>query len=478
MSLTDFLRRCGSAAHGRLSDGQLLARFAAGRDEAAFAALVGRHGPLVWGTCRRLLPDPADAEDAFQATFLVLLRRAPRLAERATVGPWLYRVAVWTARNLRRRNAYRLARGRPLPGAVADRGNGPAAADLRADLDAALLSLPEKYRTPVILCHLQGWTRRQAAAHLGCPEGTLSALLSRALGKLRRRLADRNPAVALAVAGAAPLPPRLAGAAVRAALVYASSSPGAAALSPVVASLTEGVLRMFWVKKLAAAALVLGAVLGAGLGVAVAVRPAPQALAQPPAPESPTAQRERIERELAALKARAEALEKQRAELAVREEAKHLADLLRKVGSEPYLEVQAAPDVEILMGLLRVTEYGPNGQKVGSLRCDNAAMLERFLSRTRKDPGGPRHLAITILPQTPLKRVREVLEACQAAGYPRAIFSGPIPQPGRTPALDLSRLLKEIESAPPLDVPYFEKYDLDLSAIDLDLFARPIGATR
>src|SRR5438874_12676105 len=97
------LRRL-SAADDR-PDGDLLAAFLADRDEPAFAELVRRHGPLVWGACRRLLPDPADAEDAFQAAFLVLVRRANRLTGEAAVGPWLYRVAAWTARNLRRRNA-------------------------------------------------------------------------------------------------------------------------------------------------------------------------------------------------------------------------------------------------------------------------------------------------------------------------------------------------------------------------------------
>jgi len=97
------------------ADGPLLAAFADHRDEPAFAELVRRHGPLVWGACRRALPDPADAEDAFQATFLVLVRRARRLTGAATVGPWLLKVAVLTARNARRKNARRLARTGPLP---------------------------------------------------------------------------------------------------------------------------------------------------------------------------------------------------------------------------------------------------------------------------------------------------------------------------------------------------------------------------
>jgi DNA-directed RNA polymerase specialized sigma24 family protein len=117
------------------SDAELLGRYLAAGDEAAFAELVRRHGPLVWGACRRHLPDPTDAEDVFQATWLVLVRKARALASRPTVGPWLYRVAAHTARNLRRRNAHRLTRRRPLADVPA---HSPA---LTCDLDDALLSL-------------------------------------------------------------------------------------------------------------------------------------------------------------------------------------------------------------------------------------------------------------------------------------------------------------------------------------------------
>src|SRR3954452_16947318 len=162
---------CRELAADRRTDGELLAAFV--RDpsgEAAFSELVRRHGPLVWGACRRLLPNHNDAEDAFQAAFLVLVRRAKRLTHYPTVAPWLHRVAVWTARNVRRKNARRLARQRELPEgascAVPD-------SDLKADIDGALLSLPARYREPIILCHLQGFTRREAAERLGCAEGTL-----------------------------------------------------------------------------------------------------------------------------------------------------------------------------------------------------------------------------------------------------------------------------------------------------------------
>ena len=114
------LARCLPALADRRADGELIAAFLHDGDEAAFAELLRRHGPLVWSACRRLLPDPADAEDAFQTAFLVLVRQARRLTAEAAVGPWLYRVAVWTARNARRRNARTLARRSVLPDAVAD----------------------------------------------------------------------------------------------------------------------------------------------------------------------------------------------------------------------------------------------------------------------------------------------------------------------------------------------------------------------
>ena len=253
-------------------DGQLLAAFLADRDEGAFAELVRRHGPLVWAACRRLLPDPADAEDAFQAAFLVLVQRARRLTGDAAVGPWLYRVAVWTARNVRRRNARALARRKSLPPAVADPAPGPAADDLRADLDAALLALPEKYRAPLVLCHLQGWTRRDAAAAIGCPEGTLSSLLSRGLDRLRHLLRAHDPARLLVPAGLG-VPAVLAANTVRAAVDGKVIAAGVVGSS--VSQLVEGVVHMFWVKKATATAAALCVVFGTGIGVGVSVRPVP-----------------------------------------------------------------------------------------------------------------------------------------------------------------------------------------------------------
>lgn len=252
-ALVDFLRRQTDDTPDR----ELVRRFADTRDNEAFGELVRRHGPVVFGVCRRMLANTHDAEDAFQATFLVLVRRANQLTDHEPLGPWLFQVAVLTARNVRRGNRRRAAvslveqdvPGREVNGSVAD-----------VDLDPALLALPEKYRAPLVLCYLQGLSRREAAARLGCPEGTLSALLNRALKKLRDRLGVA-PAALLAIAASAAVPSELAAATTRAAIIYATSSLGEAGVSPAVAELTRGVLTMKKPKAvyLFAALLVTGA---------------------------------------------------------------------------------------------------------------------------------------------------------------------------------------------------------------------------
>ena len=270
-------RHLSALAEAR-TDGELIAAFLATHDELAFAELVRRHGPLVWNVCRRLLPGQTDAEDAFQATFLVLVQRARRLTGAATVGPWLHKVATWTARNVRRRNARELARRRPLLDAPTDAASTAPVADLRADLDAALLALPEKYRAALVLCHLQGWSRRDAAAKLGCPEGTLSSLLSRGLAQLRAQLRSHDPAKLLTITGAA-APVMLANATARAAVASLSQAAAGVVISSSVSQLAEGVLHMLWVKKATAATFALVVVFGLGVGAGVSVREVPGAMA-------------------------------------------------------------------------------------------------------------------------------------------------------------------------------------------------------
>jgi RNA polymerase sigma factor (sigma-70 family) len=163
-------------AEGEVADGELLRRFAEGCDEAAFELLVWRHERMVMGVCRRVLGDRHDAEDAFQASFLALARRANTIGRRESVGAWLHRVACRVALRARATAAARAARERTdvdlaaLP--VADEpGPGAVSADLRALLDRAIDGLPEKYRAPVVLCHLEGQTYAEVARKLGCPKG-------------------------------------------------------------------------------------------------------------------------------------------------------------------------------------------------------------------------------------------------------------------------------------------------------------------
>src|SRR5262249_2560450 len=153
--------------------------FMRAHDEAAFAALVQRHGPMVWAVCRRLLPYPEDAEDAFQATFIVLVRRAPSIRQPELLGHWLYGVAYRTARKARaatnRRRAFeRQVAFMPPLDSTADNA-GIAGGELRAVLDEALHHLPEKYRAPLVLCYFQGLTNEEAARRLGWPVGSMSS---------------------------------------------------------------------------------------------------------------------------------------------------------------------------------------------------------------------------------------------------------------------------------------------------------------
>ena len=337
---------CRELTADRRHDGELLAAFVSGPSEDAFTEIVRRHGPLVWGACRRLLPDPADAEDSFQAAFLVLVRRARRLTRVPDLAPWLHRVAVWTARNARRKNARRLARQTALPDHVTDPA-APPDPDLKADLDAALLTLPARYRDPIVLCHLVGLTRREAAERLGCPEGTLSAWLNRGLEKLRYRLRGLDPARALAGVAVA-VPAALATNTPRAAV--ATLAAGAAPVT--VSFLVEGVLHMLWMKKATAATFALCAVFAMGVGVGLGTRTErTAAVAQDNTPGDPLTKVDVLaltpeqEKELAELDQQLTATETARAAAAdgVKVAAARL-ELLKRQGATPKQEVQDAEE--------------------------------------------------------------------------------------------------------------------------------------
>jgi RNA polymerase sigma factor (sigma-70 family) len=243
---------------GEAEDGELLARFVVGRDEAAFAALVRRYGPMVLGVCRRVARHEQDAEDAFQATFLVLVRRAADIARPHLLGHWLYGVALRTATRARCRTARRRTRELPLPAAEgAPCSLGPEPSDLGAVLDEEVNGLPAKYRLPFVLCYVEGKTNEQAARLLGCPRGTVQSRLAWARDRLRSRLARRGvvPAVGVSTAwlsarlAQAAVPPALDAGVVRAAVAVAGTGMGGV-VSGSVAELTRGVLQTMWLTKI------------------------------------------------------------------------------------------------------------------------------------------------------------------------------------------------------------------------------------
>jgi RNA polymerase sigma factor (sigma-70 family) len=279
---------------GGSSDTQLLQRFVQGRDESAFELLVWRHGPMVLGVCRRLLRDEHDAEDAFQATLLILARKAGSIGKRESVGSWLYKVAYRVALRAREGALRRAQRERPvaeLPAIIDPHPAGAGADELRPVLDEELSRLPEKQRAPVVLCYLEGLTNEEAAHQLRCPIGTIKTRLAQARRLLGERLARRGLSLAVVMPASAP-PAALVGTTVRAATLVAAGNVSAAALSVPVACLMEGVLRAMMVTKVKWAAVVLAA----GLAVAGVGTASFRALAEEPAVPQPTPAEVRVKR--------------------------------------------------------------------------------------------------------------------------------------------------------------------------------------
>jgi RNA polymerase sigma factor (sigma-70 family) len=262
-------------------DDELVERFAVHREEAAFAALVHRYGPLVLGVCRRVLTDLHTAEDCFQATFLVLARKAGSLKRPEALGPWLYGVAARTALKVRAREARRRVceRGAAVAEAVTP-CDGVVWRDLRHKLDEAIAGLPEKYRTPFVLHHLEGLSVAEITRRLGCPQGTTCARLARAKEQLRARLARQgllwcSGALATALAhGAVAVPPPLAAVTVQAAIVIAAGEMAGALSATAVALITGGLRVMSMCKvKIALALLLTVSAVGIELGVSRHVSP-------------------------------------------------------------------------------------------------------------------------------------------------------------------------------------------------------------
>jgi RNA polymerase sigma factor (sigma-70 family) len=273
-------------------DGDLLVRFAASRDEDAFTALVHRHGPLVFGVCRRILHSAHDAEDAFQATFLVLARRASAIRQPDSLASWLYEVAYRLARKMKADLSKRRLREEkatpPEPAEPPDLSWR----ELQGVLDEELRGLPEKNRQPLLLCYLEGLTQEEAAGHLGWPRGTLKRRLERGRDLLKNRLTRRGLTLAAALGATLPagdalahtVPPALGASTARAATLFAlRQAPKAVSARAVV--LAEGVLRTMFTGKLklfvagaATLALLAAAVLACTREV-VAAAPTEQAAA-------------------------------------------------------------------------------------------------------------------------------------------------------------------------------------------------------
>jgi RNA polymerase sigma factor (sigma-70 family) len=274
------------------ADGQLLDRFARLRDEAAFAAILRRHGPMVLAVCRRVMGRLQDAEDAFQATFLLLARKATSIRKKESVGSWLHGVARRIAVKAKGRDDRRRVRERRA-GAMRKTGTdvGAAWSELRELLDEALQRLPERYRAALVIFHLEGRTREEAARQLGCPLATLRSRLTRGRKLLRTELTRRGITLTAEALGAALLvstaeaaPPLLLDATLKAALLFAGGKT-AGAVSTSAAALANECLKAMGIMKTKIVVMLLAALSLVGVGVGAMAQPA----VKPPEEKPPAA---------------------------------------------------------------------------------------------------------------------------------------------------------------------------------------------
>jgi RNA polymerase sigma factor (sigma-70 family) len=298
--LGTLLRHIHRLAAGRgeqATDRRLLEDLAIRGDEAAFTALVARHGPMVLRVCRRVLGHEQDAEDAFQATFLVLAQNTRSIHKSEALAGWLHGVAYRTAMKAKRSAARRRNHEARLRTVTPTATAGPTWDEVQAVLDEEIERLPGAYRAAFVLCVLEGKSRQEAAAALGCKEGTVWSRLTRARRRLQKRLADRGIrlaallaalSVAEGAAGAA-VPGALARATVRFGLWVAAGQPAAGTIPSHVAALAAGVTRAMSLTKTRIAVVGL---LVAGLVAAAAGLLTRQALAareKPVASQAPAA---------------------------------------------------------------------------------------------------------------------------------------------------------------------------------------------
>jgi RNA polymerase sigma factor (sigma-70 family) len=393
------------------TDGQLLDRFIAQRDEDAFAAIVHRHGPMVLAVCRRLLHHEQDVEDAFQATFLVLVRRAS-VVPRDMVANWLYGVAYRTALKARTMTAKRWSKEKPMremaePEAVSQ----DVRSELRAVLDQEVSHLPNIYRAPIVCCDLEGKSRQEAAHQLGWSEGTLSGRLFRARAILAKRLTRRGVSLAagsLAVVlsqEAAAVPPSLALSTIRAVGLFLLSG----AVSAKVATLTEGVLNAMWVTKLKVPVIMVtvfalslggtglahrtGAAHANGKTTSVALVADPV----PPQPKKdngqPPTDRERLEKLL-----------------------KQLDEQIRKLETEP----QPVEQGRLREILKKLEEHFHNGRAVEDLTSEARLLRSMVLRREARVAEFKRRDDVRALAATVRKAMEQVLEPAREANDKRS----------------------------------------------------------
>jgi RNA polymerase sigma factor (sigma-70 family) len=263
------------------SDKVLLDRFVASRDESAFASFLRRHGPMVLGVCRRVLGHAHDAEDAFQATFLVLARQASRISRRGSPGSWLYgvayRVSLRARRTMSRRQIHETAHVAQAPTEAVP---GAEENEFRLIVDEELHRLPARFREPLVLCYLEGKSNAEAARELGCAEGTVFSRLARGRERLRKQLARRGLvlsatviAASLAAQGAAAVVPAVLGAAtLKGALAFAIGTQAAlGTIGSGALVLCQATLRGWLLKQIAVVTLVAGITTAGGALIAYSV---------------------------------------------------------------------------------------------------------------------------------------------------------------------------------------------------------------
>src|SRR5262245_36297003 len=279
----------------RFTDGQLLRRFIEHRDEAAVTAIVRRHGNMVWGVCRRILDNQHDAEDAFQATFLILVRKAGSIRQQEVVGGWLYGVAQQTAMKARAAAARRRQHSTQVAAIQPQAPEQPLESDVQAILDEELGRLPGRYRTAIVLCDLDGTTRKEAARQLRLPEGTVAGHLTRGRAILARRLTRRGVTLSAATVAAvlsqqftsAQVPAALMSSTLKAVALASTAGTAVTGISIKVTALTQGVLKAMFLTKLKTA-------VGACFVAALVIVPSAFAFTSPGGTTAPDAAKDRL----------------------------------------------------------------------------------------------------------------------------------------------------------------------------------------